>query len=118
MTNYKPNMSGLRPPWKKGESGNSAGLPKGYIRASTVFNDLLQGKMPVIEDGKRKMKKRMDVMAIKAVADAISDQNSASERTKARESIYSRIEGKPVQPIGSVFEPEIVLNISPVEAML
>lgn len=74
--------------------------------------------MPVIEDGKRKMKKRMDVMAIKAVADAISDQNTANERTKARESIYNRIEGKPVQPIGTVPEPEIILNISPDEARL
>lgn len=28
MSNPKPNTSGLRPPWKKGQSGNPAGRPK------------------------------------------------------------------------------------------
>lgn len=97
MAKQKRNTKGLKP-WPKGKSGNPAGLPKGYIRASVLFNELLNGKMPVIEGGKKKLKKRMDIMMMKAVADSIS-ADSANERTHARESIISRIEGKPVQPI-------------------
>jgi len=123
MTNYKPKSKGLRPPWQKGESGNPAGLPKGYERASTRFNRFLKSKIDVEEkgpDGRIKKSKKVahDVLIMKAIHDAVSSTNSATERTQARESILSRIEGKPVQPIGAAPDTMVQLTISPVEAQL
>ena len=31
MANKAPNTDGLRPPWKKGQSGNPAGRPKNHV---------------------------------------------------------------------------------------
>ena len=112
-----PRLKNLKP-YQKGQSGNLAGLPKGYVRASTLLNKFLKVKIEVREGGKILKKEASDVIAMKAIHDAVSSTNSATERTQARESIYSRIEGRPVQPIGRVIEPEIILNISPTEAML
>ena len=95
--------------WKKGQSGNPAGLPKGYVKASTILNKLLKEKMTVIEAGEKYKRPRAEIMLMKAVADAISDSSSPSERTQAREAILNRIEGKPVQPIG--LAPDTAINI-------
>jgi hypothetical protein len=118
MTNYKPNTSGLKLPWKKGESGNAAGLPKGYVRASTILARLLEKKITVEEAGKNLKLTRKEAMFLTALNDAVNANNTASERTQARESVLSRIEGKPVQPIGDVVDQAIILNISPTEARL
>lgn len=55
---------------------------------------------------------------MKLVMDAIYPQNKASERTLAACAIMDRMEGRPVQPIRTVAEPEIILNISTTEARL
>ena len=105
-------------PYKKGESGNPAGLPKGYVRASVVYAKLLVGKMSIKQAGKTLKKTRREVMMIKAVLDALDEKNTASERTQARESVLSRIEGKPVQPLGAAPDTEVTLIIKGKEAKL
>ncbi|MDD4178857.1 MAG: DUF5681 domain-containing protein [Candidatus Margulisbacteria bacterium] len=114
MNPDNPRLKNLRP-YQKGQSGNPAGLPKGYVRASTFLNKFLQGKISVTEGGKVKKVTRHEAILLKAINDAIAAP-TARERTTARESIYNRIEGKPVQPIGSIVEPEIILQITPTEA--
>lgn len=115
MSPDDPRLRNLKP-FPKGISGNPAGLPKGYVRASTIINKLLNGKMIIEQAGKKLKKSRMEVILIKAVADSINDRNSANERTKARESIFNRVEGKTVQPIGTAPEPEVNIILSPMES--
>ena len=103
--------------FKPGQSGNPAGLPKGYVRASTMYAELLKGKVPITEDGKVRKVTRHEAMMIKAMNDAMAAA-SANERTTARESILSRIEGKPVQPIGAAPDTEVTLTITNTENRL
>ena len=119
MAQNNPNF---KPRFVKGQSGNPAGLPKGYIRASTYFNKILQGKIDVESrgpDGRILKKKEIahKVMMLKALHDAVG-AGSASERTQARESILSRIEGKPVQVIGVAPDTAVNISISSIEDKL
>lgn len=41
MANPNPDRSGLRPPWKKGESGNPKGHPVGQVNLSTHIQNML-----------------------------------------------------------------------------
>ena len=116
MANNPNHLKNLKP-FQKGQSGSPAGLPKGNVRASTFLNRFLQGKIEVTEGGKVKKITRHEAILLKAINDAIAAP-TARERTNARESILNRIEGKPVQPIGSMPEPEVVLYLSPAEAKL
>jgi hypothetical protein len=73
----------------------------------------------VLYNGHKEYKRpRIEVIAMKLVMDAIYPQNKASERTLAACAIMDRMEGRPVQPIRTVAEPEIILNISTTEARL
>jgi len=112
-----PKLNNLKP-WKKGQSGNPKGLPKGYIQTKTLITKLIMEKITVTEGMERTKKTRQEVLILKAFADALSDNNTARARTQARESLFNRLEGKPVQPIGAPLEPAVILNITPVEAML
>jgi len=113
------NNQNLRPkPWPKGVSGNPAGLPKGYVRASTILNKLLQGKMTVEEAGKKLKRTRQEVLLMKLVVNAYDPKNTASEQVKAAAEVLNRIEGKPVQPIGAAPDTAVQITISPAEDRL
>jgi hypothetical protein len=116
MPSGNPN---IKPRWKKGESGNPAGLPKGYVRASTILNKLLKAKITVVNaQGKKERKPAGEVLLQKLVANAIDDRRTGHEQIKAAETILNRIEGKAIQPIsypeGIPVAPPI-LNVMPVE---
>lgn len=55
-----------RPPakkqFKKGQSGNPSGRPKGAKNLPTVIKEAASKKLAVIEDGKRKKKSKMELM--------------------------------------------------------
>jgi hypothetical protein len=48
--------------FKKGQSGNSSGRPKGAKNLRTVIKEAASKKLSVVEDGKRKKKTKMDLM--------------------------------------------------------
>jgi rRNA pseudouridine-1189 N-methylase Emg1 (Nep1/Mra1 family) len=107
-------------PAKPGESGNPHGLPKGYVRASTIITKLLKKEMTVEEAG-RKMKRPIgEVLWMIAVKDAMDRTvgTSAQGRAIARDSIVSRVEGKAVQILGAMPNQEIHLEINSVEAQI
>src|ERR1700737_5496884 len=68
MTERKPNfgVGYLLPPaekqFKKGQSGNPSGRPKGAKSLRTVIKEAASKKLSVVEDGKRKKKSKMDLM--------------------------------------------------------
>ncbi len=101
-----------------GQSGNPTGLPKGYVRASTILNKLLQGKMTVEEAGKKLKRTRQEVLLMKLVVNAFDPKNTASEQVKAAAEVLNRIEGKPIQPIGAAPDTEVTLIISGPETKL
>ena len=45
------NEENLKPPWKKGESGNPKGKPKGTRNRSTIIREWLEAKATDGEDG-------------------------------------------------------------------
>jgi len=116
MPSGNPN---IKPRWKKGESGNPAGLPKGYVRASTILNKLLKAKITVVNaQGKKERKPAGEVLLQKLVANAIDDRRTGHEQIKAAETILNRIEGKAIQPISypeGIPTAPPVLNVMPVE---
>jgi hypothetical protein len=105
----------VKPRWKKGESGNPAGMPKGYKQIGPVLTKFLNGTMTVEEAGKRLKRSRTEVMALTLINDAINPRNTASERTRACQAIMDRIEGRPVQPLGAAPKTAINITISPDE---
>ena len=48
--------------FKKGQSGNSSGRPKGAKNLRTVIKEAASKTLTVVEDGKRKKKSKMDLM--------------------------------------------------------
>lgn len=119
----QPNDSRLKnlKPFQKGVSGNPAGLPKGYVRSSTILNRLMKAKITVVNaQGKKERKPAGEVLLQKLVANAIDDRRTGHEQIKAVETILNRIEGKPLQPISY---PEWIpikpptLNVMPVDGI-
>jgi Family of unknown function (DUF5681) len=68
VTERKPQfgVGYLLPPaerqFKKGQSGNPSGRPKGAKSLRTVIKEAASKKLSVVEDGKRKKKSKMDLM--------------------------------------------------------
>jgi hypothetical protein len=67
MTERKRERVGYAEPpksgqFKKGQSGNSSGRPKGAKNLRTVIKEAASKKLSVVEDGKRKKKTKMDLM--------------------------------------------------------
>lgn len=46
---------GLKPPWKKGQSGNPAGKPTGTVSYTTALRKLLKENPKLIEQGAKAM---------------------------------------------------------------
>jgi len=73
----KPPKSGQ---FKKGKSGNKKGRPKGARSLKTVLQAELAQKLPVKEDGKVRKISKMEALAKKLVANALSgDARALSE---------------------------------------
>jgi hypothetical protein len=63
---YSKGVGYAEPPksgqFKKGQSGNSSGRPKGAKNLRTVIKEEASKKLSVVEGGKRKKKSKMDLM--------------------------------------------------------
>lgn len=105
-------------PCKPGERRNPAGRPPGETFKG-LLTKLLNGKItvPDLEGRKRKLTRR-EVLALTLIKDAMDVKNTASERTKANQTIQDRVEGKAVQPISAAPDTEVHITISPAENKL
>ena len=50
MANPHPDTSGLRPPWKPGESGNPSGKPKSIRQVTDLARSRAEKALKVLED--------------------------------------------------------------------
>ena len=80
-------------PFKKGQSGNPNGRPKGARGLSTILREMLDEDIKVIENGVEVRKQFKDVIVRKLLKKA----NDGDLR--AIEQIFDRLEGKPKQEI-------------------
>jgi hypothetical protein len=81
---HRPNTSGLMPPWKKGQSGNPGGRPKGSI--SKYYKIILEEMDP------KTKKMRAEKMARRHIDEAESNPAFANI-------VLDRTEGKVVQNV-------------------
>jgi hypothetical protein len=96
QTPIDPRRSNLREPWRKGESGNPNGRPKGARSMKNILRDILEIELknepdPIIPEYARNMsvgEKLMLTWVSKGLADA---------DLKAIKDIYEATEGKPFQ---------------------
>jgi hypothetical protein len=104
--NTARNTSGLRPPWKPGESGNLSGRPK-RKPLTDAYAALLD--KPIPPDMARQLKldestTYAQVIAMSLVREAVKGKvNAAAE-------VADRVEGKITQPISGPNEGPIVVR--------
>lgn len=79
MDDDKTEIGYKNPPkntqFKKGESGNPAGRPKGSRNVKTILNEVLAAEIPVTIGGKTKIISKKEAMIHKLANDALSKQN-------------------------------------------
>jgi hypothetical protein len=97
-------------PFKKGQSGNLAGRPKGTRNLSTLLREMLEQEITVTtEDGKTERKKLQEVLVSKLIKKAVK-----KEDLRAIQEIFDRTEGKPAQMISvNTISPEEVRELFP-----
>jgi hypothetical protein len=90
----KPSEPGVgygRPPkamqFKKGESGNAKGRPKGSRTVGAVLQEILQQKIAVTENGKTRRVRALEVMLRRLANDAMRSEPAA---LKLMLSLYDR----------------------------
>jgi hypothetical protein len=66
--------------FKRGQSGNPAGRPKGSQNVATVLRDALSATVVVNEGGRRQTKTKLEVMVTQFVNKAVSGDPKAAER--------------------------------------
>ena len=86
-------LQNLRPPWKKGESGNPAGPPKGHVKIATQLRRLLN------MDSGEKHQLTGESLTELQVALIAAIKKSKKGDIYALNSIMDRVDGKPSQPI-------------------
>lgn len=91
-----------RSQFKKGQSGNPAGRPKGAKSFRTVIKEAASKKLAVIEDGKRKKKSKMELMATQMMNKAAKGEPRATQMAMAQ--LYKDDGGPSVDRTGDVFE--------------
>lgn len=97
MGNPHPNMSGLRPPWKKGVSAHPEGRPK--KKPITLAHER-QTDMPLPDDIRKKLMARGFKGRTYAHAEAFGSAIQAIKGdTAALREITDRVEGKVEQPV-------------------
>ena len=98
----------LRPPWKKGESGNLKGRPKGAQTAAKILNKILQlqidAKNPIT--GEVENLTADEHMWLRQMAKALNGDGNAVDR------IYDRLEGPTRGVIGEV-DINLIIPVSP-----
>lgn len=108
MTERKPKfeVGYLLPPtenqFRKGQSGNPSGRPKGAKSLRTVIKEAASKKLSVVEDGKRKKKSKMDLMVTQMFNRAAQGEARFTQMALDQ---YSNIENRPAADRNSdVFE--------------
>jgi hypothetical protein len=98
MTERKPKngVGYLQPPaanqFRKGQSGNPAGRPKGAKSLRTVIKEAGSKKLSVVEDGKRKKKSKIDLMVTQMFNRAAQGEARFTQMALDQ---YSNIENRP-----------------------
>ena len=77
--------------FKKGQSGNPNGRPKGSRNLTTILREMLEEEIEVNVDGVKTKKQFQEVIVRKLL------QKANEGNLKAIEQILDRMEGKPVQ---------------------
>lgn len=80
-------------PFKKGQSGNPNGRPKGSISITTKLKDILSKKLDYKDPFSMSTEKKeiREIMALELVRQALQGKN-----LKAIQEIMDRVEGKPI----------------------
>lgn len=111
----KKQYRGLRPPWKKGQSGNKSGSPLFHLTWEELYKLVLTKPKSYIE---KELKKDLDaksLIVLKDVMKAVKGDSYAVSR------IQDRTEGKAVQRIinedGTMDKIKKAANGDPVKAM-
>jgi hypothetical protein len=63
--------------WPKGQSGNSAGRPKGAKNLSTIIEDELKAEVMVTENGRPRRMSRQEAMVLAQIMKAIKGDTRA-----------------------------------------
>jgi hypothetical protein len=107
MTERKRERVGYAEPpksgqFKKGQSGNSSGRPKGAKNLRTVIKEAASKKLSVVEDGKRKKKTKMDLMVTQMFNRAAQGEARFTQMALDQ---FRNIENRPgTDPNNNVFE--------------
>lgn len=100
--NYKVGRG--RPPqstrWKPGESGNPKGRPKGSKNLETIFNDALNQKFEIHENGRTRKITAREGIVLRVVNQALKGDIKATAFVLAKEPKIAR-NAQPVEKITS-----------------
>lgn len=86
-----PNTENLKPAWKKGESGNPKGRPKGSLNSSTILNKFLS---IVKKNVKNPITQEKEDMSVAEIMNLAIIAKASKGDVRAYREILDRLEGK------------------------
>ena len=100
--------------FRKGQSGNPKGRPKGLLNNQTLWEKHLSARIPVVENGKKALKSKQELIVIGTINKAVKGDHKATQEVLKQSGKYlPDVAANPGSSDGS--EPK---QLSPIEKLI